>query len=88
MCEQTLFDLLLRHFGEVTRRSIIPLKLIDGITRHLYDLTQMSPQHAGHSVATLIADRYKEFIANTEEHGGKPRYPDFDLVCLIALLLV
>ena len=82
MCEQTLFDLLLRHFGEVIRRSTIPFKLVDGITRHLYDLTQMLPQHAGQSVAELIANRYREFIADTDEHGGKPRYPDFDLVCL------
>ena len=81
MCKQTLFDLLLQHFGEVARRTIMPQRLIDGITRHLYDLTQMSPQHAGHSVAELIASRYKEFTADIEEHGGKPRYPDFDLVC-------
>ena len=87
MCEQTLFDLLLRHFGEVTHRSITPFKLIDGITRHLYDLTQMSPQHAGQSFAELIADRYKEFT-DIEEHGSKPRYPDFDLVCLIAFCLI
>ena len=81
VCQQTLFTLLLRHFGEVTRRSIIPHKLLDGITGHLYDLTQMSGQHAGQCVAELLANRYKEFTAENEEHRGKPRYPDFDLVC-------
>jgi len=80
MCVQTLFGLLLRHFGEVSRRSPIPHKLLDGMTRHLYDLTQMSARHAGHCVAELIANRYKEFSAEREEHHSKPRYPDFDLV--------
>jgi len=40
----------------------------------------MSPQHAGHSVAELTANRFKEFTADIEERGGKPRYPDFALV--------
>jgi len=87
VCEQTLFDLLLRHFGEVTHRSIIPHKLLDGITRHLYDLTQMSAQHAGRCVAQLMADRYKEFTAEKEEHRSKPGYPHFDLVRLVACFL-
>ena len=81
---QVLFDLLLRHFGEVTRCSVIPYKLLDGLTRHLYDLTQMSAQHAGRCIAELMADRYKEFTAEKEERRGKPRYPEFDLVCLVA----
>lgn len=82
--EQTLLGLLLRHFGEVSRRSIVPHKLLDGMTRHLYDLTQMSAQHAGCCFAELLADRYKEFTAQKEEQHGKPRYPDLDLVCSVA----
>ena len=83
-CEQTLFVLLLQHFGEVCRRNVIPHKLLDGMTRHLYDLTQMSAQHAGCCFAELLADRYKEFTAQKEEEHGKPRYPDLDLVCSLA----
>lgn len=83
VCEQTLFDLLLRHFGDVTHHRVLPHKLLDGMTRHLYDLTQMSAQHAGRSVAELMADRYREFTAEKERHS-KPRYPDFDVVCLLA----
>jgi len=82
VCLQMLFGLLLWHFGEVTHRSSIPHRLLDGMTRHLYDLTQISPQHAGHCVAKLTASRYKEFATEKEECHGKPRYPDFDLVCL------
>jgi len=54
------------------------------MTRHLYDLTQMSAQRAGHCVAELVSNRYKEFAADKEEHHGKPRYPDFDLVSSVA----
>jgi len=83
-CEQALFGLLLQHFGEVTRRSVIPHKLLDGMTRHLYDLTQMSAQQAGRCFAELLADRYKEFTAEKDERRGKPRYPDLDLVCSVS----
>ena len=78
--KQTLFGLLLRHFGEVMRHGTFTHKLLDGLTRHLYDLMQMSPQHAGRCVAELIANRYKEFTTEKEDHHGKPRYPDFNLV--------
>jgi len=67
----------------VARRSVIPHKLLDGITRHLYDLTQMSSQHAGRSVAELMSERYKEFTTQRDDHAGKPRYPDLDLVRLV-----
>lgn len=85
---EVLFDLLLRHFGEVTRCSVIPYKLLDGLTRHLYDLTQMSAQHAGRCIAELMADRYKEFTAEKEERRGKPRYPEFDLMLYFRLVSV
>jgi len=84
LCKQTLFDLLLRHFGEVARRSDLPHKLLDGLTRHLYDLTQMSPQHAGQCFAKLVTSRYKEFTDVAAENRGNPRYPNFDMVCPIA----
>jgi hypothetical protein len=82
-----LFSLLLQHFGEVAQRDTLSTRFIDGITRHLYELTRMSPLHSGQAMADIIYKKYKEFSALRGQRDGRGVFPGLDVVSSLTFYL-
>ncbi|XP_071947944.1 nucleolar protein 14-like [Antedon mediterranea] len=84
---EQLFGHLLVHFCEVASEEQLDFILIDILTKHLYELAQMSPGNAGRCVHSLIKNRQEQFKTTTESKGRVP-YPPSDVLFCFKLISV
>ncbi|XP_033104481.1 nucleolar protein 14-like [Anneissia japonica] len=84
---EEFFGHLLVHFCEVASDEQLNIPLLDILTKHLYELAQMSPGNAGRCVHDLIKDRYEDFKGTTEGKGRIP-YPQPDVLLCFKLISV
>ena len=82
---QALFSHLVQFFGDLCIQDPPQLDFADKLTKHLFELTQLSPLAAAQVVVNNITDRQEEFRQICERKGGRGLYPGLDTVSLNSL---
>jgi hypothetical protein len=77
---QTICRLLLHYFCEVTRRETVSRQLVDGLTRHIYSLTQSSPSAAGEELQSILLELHKKLFGGSKRPKKKNSFPGLDVV--------
>ncbi|XP_022106736.1 nucleolar protein 14-like [Acanthaster planci] len=81
----TLLTILLRYFGDVVNLESVRMEFLDGLTKHIYELTAQSSLHAGQCMQALIADRHQQFEEEAERRG-RGVYPGLDMLLYFKLV--
>lgn len=68
---EVLFTTLLDYVGELIQMGSEGLKMIDELSRHLFDVAQYSPVHSAKCVQQIVQDIHKKFSQNCDRQGGK-----------------
>ena len=77
---QVLFSHLVQFFCDLCIQDPPQLEFADRLTKHLFELTQLSPLAAAQAVVMNIADRQEEFRQICEKKAGRGLYPGLDTV--------
>ncbi|XP_038064843.1 nucleolar protein 14-like isoform X2 [Patiria miniata] len=81
----TLLAILFQYFGEVVNQDSVRMEFLDGLTKHIYELTQQSSLHAGKCMQTLIVDRHQRFTEETDRRG-RGVFPSMDTLMYFRLV--
>lgn len=68
---EVLFTILLDYVGELSQMGPEGIKMIDELSRHLFDVSQYSPVHSAKCMQQIVEDIHKKFTQNCERQGGK-----------------
>ncbi|KAL9983530.1 hypothetical protein ACROYT_G005716 [Oculina patagonica] len=68
---ETLFSILLEYVGDLSLMGSEGLKMIDKLSRHLFDVAQYSPVHSAKCMQQIVKDIHKQFTENRDRQGGK-----------------
>ncbi|XP_070540572.1 nucleolar protein 14-like [Ptychodera flava] len=82
---ETLFSLLVEYYGDLCCERPLKMDLIDGLIRHLYELSQQSPQKSAEVVQSVIVERYEDFDSVCEKKGSG-KYPGLDSLLYFKLV--
>lgn len=85
---ETLFSHLIEFFGDLCIQDPPQLEFADRLTKHLFELTQLSPLAAAQAIVNNITDRQEEFRQICERKGGRGLYPGLDTLMLLKLIAV
>ncbi|KAJ7333628.1 nucleolar complex protein 14 [Desmophyllum pertusum] len=68
---EALFTILLEYVGDLSLMGSEGLKMIDKMSRHLFDVAQYSPVHSAKCMQQIVKDIHKQFTKNRDRQGGK-----------------
>lgn len=68
---EALFSILLEYVGDLSLMGSAGLKMIDKLSRHLFDVAQYSPVHSAKCMQQIVKDIHKQFTENRDRQGGK-----------------
>ena len=64
-----------------------PFGLIDSLTVHLYELSQLSPVKSAKSIVAILTKKHHQYIQYCEDNG-RGVYPTLDTVRIITILVI
>jgi len=68
---EAFFTILLEYVSELSLAGPGELKVIDKLSRHLFDVAQYSPVHSAKHMQQIVKDIHKTFIDNRDRRGRK-----------------
>ncbi|XP_027037979.1 nucleolar protein 14-like [Pocillopora damicornis] len=75
---EVLFTILLDYVGELSQMGPEGIKMIDELSRHLFDVSQYSPVHSAKCMQQIVEDIHKKFTQNCDKQG-KSAYASIQL---------
>ncbi|RMX61455.1 hypothetical protein pdam_00003532 [Pocillopora damicornis] len=66
---EVLFTILLDYVGELSQMGPEGIKMIDELSRHLFDVSQYSPVHSAKCMQQIVEDIHKKFTQNCDKQG-------------------
>ncbi|XP_041476417.1 nucleolar protein 14-like [Lytechinus variegatus] len=85
---ETLTSLIYQLMGKYVKQGKdLEADFINGLTRHLYDLTQTCALSSGNSLQALISEKYEIFNKETEDKG-RSMFPSLDVLLYFKLVSV
>lgn len=85
---ENLFSLLLEYYSDLALQEQPQFGKMEKLLRHLYELCQMSPVSAGHSILDQVKERQEEFNMICDKRNGKGLYPALDTLLLFKLVSI
>ncbi|XP_020623752.1 nucleolar protein 14-like [Orbicella faveolata] len=86
---EALFSILLEYVGDLSLMGSAGLKMIDKVTRHLFDVAQYSPVHSAKCMQQIVKDIHKQFTENRDRQGGKGMFlglPELLFLRIVSML--
>ncbi|XP_015758520.1 PREDICTED: nucleolar protein 14-like [Acropora digitifera] len=73
---ETFFAILLAYFSELSTMGSEEMKLVDKLSRQLFDIAQYSPVNSAKHMQQIVKDIQERFAENRDRRGGKGMFPD------------
>lgn len=63
--------LLMRYFGEIIRRQPVSRRLVDGLLKHIYSMTQSFPATAAQELSAMLSESHRQFFTVSSKRRDK-----------------